>query len=105
MAYAIVASGGKQYRVEKDGVLRIEKIAGEIGDSITFDKVFMFADADNITIGRPLLGNVTVRGHIIEQDRAKKVLVFKFKRRKRYRKTQGHRQSFTAVKIDAIERG
>jgi large subunit ribosomal protein L21 len=101
--YAVIASGGKQYRVEKDEVLRIEKISGEVGDQVSFDKVLMFADADKISIGRPLLDNISVRGHIVEQDRTKKVLVFKFRRRKRYRKTQGHRQSFTAVKVDAIE--
>lgn len=101
--YAVISSGGKQYRVEKDEVLRIEKIPGAVGDAVSFDKVLMFADADTVSIGKPLLGNIAVRGHIVEQDRAKKVLVFKFRRRKRYRKTQGHRQSFTAVKVDAIE--
>ena len=101
--YAVIATGGKQYRVEKDEVLRVEKIPGEIGDTVSFDNVLMVADADNVSIGRPLLENVTVRGHIVEQDKAKKVLVFKFKRRKRYRRKQGHRQAFTAVKVDAIE--
>lgn len=101
--YAIIDSGGKQYRVEKDEVLRIEKISGEVGDAVTFDKILMFADAETVTVGRPLLNNIAVRGHIIEQDKAKKVLVFKFKRRKRYRRTQGHRQPFTAVKIDSID--
>ena len=101
--YAVIATGGKQYRVEKDDVLRVEKIPGEIGDSVSFDKVLMFADADNVSIGRPMLENVTVKGHIVEQDRAKKLIVFKFKRRKRYRRKQGHRQSYTAVKVDAIE--
>ena len=102
--YAVIATGGKQYRVEKDDVLRIEKIPGEVGDSVSFDKVLLFADADNnISIGQPLLENVAVKGHIIEQNKAKKVIVFKFKRRKRYRRKQGHRQSFTAVKVDAIE--
>ncbi|MEW6077556.1 MAG: 50S ribosomal protein L21 [Thermodesulfobacteriota bacterium] len=101
--YAVIASGGKQYRVEKDEVLRIEKIPGDVGDSVSFDQVLMFADADKVSIGQPLLKNVSVRAHIVEQDRAKKVLIFKFRRRKRFRKTQGHRQSFTAVKVDAIE--
>jgi large subunit ribosomal protein L21 len=101
--YAVIATGGKQYRVEKDDVLRVEKIPGEVGDSVSFDKVLMYADADNVSIGRPLLENVTVRGHIVEQDKAKKVIVFKFKRRKRYRRKQGHRQAFTAVKVDTID--
>lgn len=101
--YAVIATGGKQYRVEKDDVLRVEKISGEVGDTVSFDQVLMFADEENVSIGRPLLENVTVKGHIVEQDRAKKIIVFKFKRRKRYRRKQGHRQSFTAVKVDAIE--
>ncbi len=101
--YAVIATGGKQYRVEKDDVLRIEKIPGEIGDSVSFDKVLMFADDENVQIGRPVLENVSVKGHIVEQDKSKKVIVFKFKRRKRYRRKQGHRQSYTAVKVDAIE--
>ncbi len=101
--YAVIASGGKQYRVEKDEVLRMEKIPGEVGDTVAFDKVLLFADADKISIGRPMLENVTVRGHIVEQDKTKKMIVFKFKRRKRYRRKQGHRQPFTAVKVDAIE--
>jgi large subunit ribosomal protein L21 len=101
--YAVIASGGKQYRVEQGEILRVEKLPGQVGDTVSFDQVLMFADADNISVGQPLLSNVSVRGHIVEQDRAKKVLIFKFRRRKRYRKTQGHRQSFTAVKVDAIE--
>lgn len=101
--YAVIASGGKQYRVEQGEILRVEKLPGQVGDTVSFDQVLMFADADNISVGQPLLSNVSVRGHIVEQDRAKKVLIFKFRRRKRYRKTQGHRQAFTAVKVDAIE--
>ena len=101
--YAVIATGGKQYRVEKDEVLRIEKIPGNVGDAVSFDQVLLFSDEENVNIGRPLLENVTVKGHIVEQDRAKKIIVFKFKRRKRYRRKQGHRQSFTAIKVDAIE--
>ena len=102
--YAVIATGGKQYRVKKDEILRIEKIPGAVGDPVSFDKVLLFSDADNnISIGRPLLEKVAVKGHIVEQDKSKKVIVFKFKRRKRYRRKQGHRQLFTAVKVDAIE--
>ena len=103
--YAVIASGGKQYRVEKDEVLRLEKLPGQVGDSISFDKILLFSDGETVEVGKPVLDNVTVSGHIVEQDRAKKILVFKFKRRKRYRRKQGHRQSFTAVKIDAIQAG
>lgn len=103
--YAVIASGGKQYRVEKDEVLRLEKLPGQVGDSVSFDKILLFSNGETVEVGTPELSNVTVSGHIVEQDRAKKILVFKTKRRKRYRRKQGHRQSFTAVKIDAIQGG
>jgi len=101
--YAIVNTGGKQYKIHQGDVLRVEKIPGEIGNSISFAKVLMFADGKDVSIGRPLLDNVTVKGHIVEQGKAKKIIVFKYKRRKRYRRKQGHRQQYTAVKIDSIE--
>ncbi|OQY12745.1 MAG: 50S ribosomal protein L21 [Desulfobacteraceae bacterium 4572_187] len=101
--YAIVNTGGKQYKIHQGDVLRVEKIPGEIGNSISFAEVLMFADGKDVSIGRPLLDNVTVKGHIVEQGKAKKIIVFKYKRRKRYRRKQGHRQQYTAVKIDSIE--
>jgi large subunit ribosomal protein L21 len=101
--YAIVNTGGKQYKIHPGDVLRIEKIPGEIGSSISFDKVLMFSDGKNVSIGRPHLDHVAVKGHIIEQGKAKKIIVFKYKRRKRYRRKLGHRQQYTAVKIDRIE--
>ncbi|MBC2696427.1 MAG: 50S ribosomal protein L21 [Desulfobacteraceae bacterium] len=100
--YAVVSSGGKQYKVQKDAILRVEKISGDIGAPVSFDKVLMFSDGENVNIGRPVLGNVSVNGHIVEQDKAKKIIVFKYKRRKRYRRKQGHRQQYTAIKIDSI---
>jgi len=100
--YAIVSSGGKQYKVQKGEILRFEKISGDIGAPVSFDKVLMFSDGENVNIGQPVLENVSVNGHIVEQDKAKKIIVFKYKRRKRYRKKQGHRQQYTAVKIDSI---
>ena len=101
--YAVVATGGKQYRVEKGQVLRIEKIPGDVGSEVTFDNVLMFSDGEKVDIGQPTLDNVKVSGHIVEQGKARKILVFKYKRRKRYRRKQGHRQQFTAIQIDAIE--
>ena len=100
--YAIVSSGGKQYKVQKGEILRVEKISGDIGVPVSFDKVLMFSDGENVNIGQPVLENVSVNGHIVEQDKAKKIIVFKYKRRKRYRRKQGHRQQYTAVKIDSI---
>ena len=101
--YAVIASGGKQYKVKEGDILRIEKISGEIDETISFDKILMFSDGESVKIGQPDLDNVSVSGHIVEQDKAKKIIVFKYKRRKRYRRTQGHRQQFTTIKIDRIE--
>lgn len=101
--YAVVNTGGKQYRVEKGETLRIEKIPGEVGSQVTFDKVLMVADGENVRVGQPLLEKATVQASIVEQDRAKKIIVFKYKRRKRYRRKQGHRQPYTAIRIDGIE--
>jgi large subunit ribosomal protein L21 len=101
--YAVVSTGGKQYRVQKGETLRIEKIPGEVGSKVTLDKVLMVADGENIRVGQPLLEKAAVQASIVEQDKAKKILVFKYKRRKRYRRKQGHRQPFTAIRIDGIE--
>ncbi|MDO8944461.1 MAG: 50S ribosomal protein L21 [Desulfobacterales bacterium] len=101
--YAVVNTGGKQYKVQKGETLRIEKIPGEVGSSVTFDKVLMVADGENIRVGQPVLENVAVLARIVEQDKAKKILIFKYKRRKRYRRKNGHRQPFTAIRIDGIE--
>jgi len=100
--YAIVATGGKQYKVREGEVLRIEKIPGEVGSPVSFDQVLMVADGENVNIGRPALDGAAVTARIVEQGRANKLIVFKYKRRKRYRRKQGHRQSYTAVKIGAI---
>ena len=101
--YAIIGTGGKQYKVHEGEILRVEKIPGKARDSVSFDKVLMFSDGKTVNIGRPLLDDVMVKGHIVLQEKAKKIIVFKYKRRKRYRKKQGHRQQLTAVMIDNIE--
>jgi large subunit ribosomal protein L21 len=103
--YAVVNTGGKQYKVQQGEVLRVEKIPGDIGSPVTFDRVLMFSDGENVKIGQPVLDDVAVRGHIVEQGKAKKIIVFKYKRRKRFRRKQGHRQAYTAVQIDAITTG
>lgn len=100
--YAVVASGGKQYKVKEGEVLRVEKLAGDVGSEVSFDQVLMLSDGENVKVGKPVLEGAMVRGHIVEQDKYRKILVFKYKRRKRYRRKQGHRQTFTAVKIDSI---
>ena len=101
--YAVVESGGKQYKVQEGDILRVEKIPGEVGSSVTFDKVLLFSEGDTVDIGKPILEKATVSGHIVQQGKTKKVIVFKYKRRKRYRKKRGHRQQYTALKIDTIQ--
>jgi large subunit ribosomal protein L21 len=101
--YAVVATGGKQYKVQEGEILRVEKLVGEIGSPVAFDQVLMLSDGETVKVGQPVLEGIQVKGHIVEQGKNKKILVFKYKRRKRYRRKQGHRQLFTAVKIDTIE--
>jgi large subunit ribosomal protein L21 len=101
--YAVVAAGGKQYKVREGDTLRVEKIPGDVGSAVAFDEVLMYSDGETVSVGQPVLENVAVTGHIIEQGKAKKIIVFKYKRRKRYRRKQGHRQQFTAVKIESIK--
>ncbi len=101
--YAVVATGGKQYRVEEGDILRVEKLVGDVGSQVAFDKVLIFSNGEDVKIGQPEVDGVTVHGQIVAQGKSKKVIVFKYKRRKRYRRKQGHRQLFTAVRIDRIE--
>ncbi len=101
--YAVVKTGGKQYRVQEGDVLRVEKLSGDVGAEIAFDDVLLFSDGENLRVGTPILDNVAVTGRIVEQGKAPKILVFKYKRRKRYRRKQGHRQPYTAVQIDSIQ--
>lgn len=100
--YAVVQTGGKQYKVSPGNVLRVEKLAGDVGQPVTFDRVLMVSDGETVTIGQPVLADAAVNGQIVEQGKAKKILVFKYKRRKRYRRKQGHRQPYTAVRIEDI---
>jgi len=103
--YAVIATGGKQYKVSEGDTIRVEKLPGDVGTPITIDRVLMFSDGESVTIGQPVLPDVEVNGRIVEQGRAKKILVMKYKRRKGYRRKQGHRQYVTGLKIDSIKRG
>ena len=100
--YAVIKTGGKQYRVAPGDMLKIEKLDGEVGDSITFDKVLLTSDGENVNMGKPYLEDTKVYGSIARQGKDRKVIVFKYKRRKNYRKKNGHRQNFTLIKIDNI---
>jgi len=101
MAYAVIRTGGKQYRVEPGTLIRVEKLEGDVGSAVTFGEVLL-AGGDAIRIGTPLVDGVTVRGEIVSHLRDKKVLIFKKKRRKNYRRRRGHRQSITTVRVTEI---
>ncbi|MBM9602767.1 50S ribosomal protein L21 [Desulfopila inferna] len=100
--YAIVRTGGKQYQVAQGDQLRVEKINGEVGDTVELNDVLMVVNEENVDIGTPQLENAKVSATIVEQGKAKKVIVFKKKRRKGYRLKQGHRQLYTALAIKEI---
>ena len=100
--YAVIITGGKQYKVEAGATLKVEKLLGEVGSKVVIDKVLMIADGENTTIGAPLIAGATVNATVVSHGRADKVMIFKFRRRKHYRKTQGHRQSFTEIQIGEI---
>lgn len=100
--YAVIRTGGKQHRVSIGQMVRIEKINGEVGDEVTFDDVLLVSDGDNIKVGQPLLTEAKVTGTIVEQDRNKKLTVFKKKRRKGFRRSKGHRQYYTGLQIKEI---
>lgn len=100
--YAVIKTAGKQYRVSPGEVVRLDRMEEQVGDQVEFDKVLAIQDEEQHTIGRPTIDNAKVLGTVVETGRAKKIRVLKFKRRKQYRVLRGHRQDFTAVKIDAI---
>lgn len=102
MAYAIIRSGGKQYRVEPGKVVRIPSLAGEAGSKVTFDEVLLSSDGSAVQTGAPLLAGAKVTGEIVRHGLDDKIVVFKFKRRKNYARKQGHRQGFTEVRISKI---
>ena len=100
--YAIIKTGGKQYRISPGDVLRVARLPGERGDEVILDQVLLVTDGDAVQVGQPLVPNATVRTEILRQGKGKKVLIFKKKRRKNYRRKQGHRQLFTALQIQEI---
>ncbi|MGM0419554.1 MAG: 50S ribosomal protein L21 [Bacillota bacterium] len=100
--YAIIKTGGKQYRVNEGDILKIEKLDTPEGEEINFDRVLAVSDEEGLKVGQPFLDGASVKGTILEHGKNKKVKVFKYKPKRRYRKKTGHRQPFTRVKIDSI---
>ena len=101
--HAVIKTGGKQYIVKPGDVIDIEKISGEPGEEVNFEEVLLVsADGEDVKVGSPVVENAKVEGRIVKQKRGEKIVVFKFKRRKGYRKKAGHRQNLTSVEITSI---
>jgi large subunit ribosomal protein L21 len=100
-SFAVIQTGGKQYRVAQGDVLRVEKLAGDVGAAVTFDKVLLVG-GDAVKVGTPLVKGAKVDAQIVAQGRDKKIIVFKFRRRKNYRRKNGHRQPYTELKITGV---
>jgi large subunit ribosomal protein L21 len=107
--YAVIESGGKQYRVQPGDIVQVEKLEGDVGASLKFDQVLFFskgtADSAQISIGKPYLSGASVQAEVVGQGRGDKILIVKMKRRKQYRRTQGHRQNYTQFLVTSVDSG
>ena len=103
--YAVIKTGGKQYRVESGAQLRIESLAADVGAAVSFDEVLLIGTGDAVKVGAPLVSGAKVKATIVAHGRGEKVKIFKMRRRKHHQITQGHRQNFTEVRIDDIVQG
>ncbi len=101
--YAVVKTGGKQYKVSEGTFFKVEKLPGAVGDKVVFSDILLVSRDGELRLGKPLVDGARVSGAIVEQGREKKIIVYKMKRRKGYRRKQGHRQLYTGVKVEAIE--
>ena len=100
--YAVIKTGGKQYRVTPGEKIKIEQIPADVGAQIVLDQVLMVSDGDAVTLGNPLVAGAKVQATVLAHGRGNKVKIFKLRRRKHYQKTQGHRQNYTEIRVDAI---
>jgi large subunit ribosomal protein L21 len=100
--YAVIRTGGKQYKVAAGSKLKVETLTADVGSEIVIDDVLMVADGDNIKIGAPVVAGASVKATVLSHGRGEKVMIFKMRRRKHYRKTQGHRQNYTEIRVDGI---
>jgi large subunit ribosomal protein L21 len=101
--YAVIKTGGKQYRVSAGQSLRVEKLNAEAGTEMVISDVLMVGQGDEVTIGAPLVAGAAVKVTVVSQGRGDKIRIFKMRRRKHYRKSQGHRQSYTEIRVDSID--
>ena len=100
--YAVIQSGGKQYRVKSGEQLRLEALPAEVGAAVSFDRVLMLGEGEAARVGAPFVAGATVKATVLAHGRGEKLRIFKLRRRKHYQKTQGHRQAYTEVRIDEI---
>jgi large subunit ribosomal protein L21 len=100
--YAVVKTGGKQYRVQAGESVRVELLTADVGASVSFDEVLMVCEGENVRVGTPFISGAKVNATVVSHGRGKKERIFKLRRRKHFQKTQGHRQSYTEVRIDDI---
>ena len=103
--HAVIKTGGKQYRVAAGDKLNVESLPGDVGAEIRFDQVLMVTDGDDVSVGRPYLDGTAVTAKVLEHGRGDKIRIIKFKRRKHYRRTMGHRQNYTRVEITGVDKG
>lgn len=101
--FAVIKTGGKQYQVSEGDIVRVDKLEGNVGDKVSLDQVLMVGEGDKVKIGDPMVKGCSVTGVVTRQFRDRKIIVFKFKRRKKYRNKNGHRQSLTELKITKIK--
>lgn len=100
--YAVIRSGGKEYRISKGDIIRVEKLEGKLGDQVTLKDILMVSQEGRVELGTPQLTNALVMGEIVQQVKGKKVLTYKMKKRKNYRRFKGHRQNYTYLKVNDI---
>ena len=100
--YAVIETGGKQYRVNQGDIIKVEKLTADVGEKVDFDRVLLVGEGTDVKVGSPIVDGASVSGTVVEQDRHRKIIVFKMKRRKTYRRKQGHRQDFTRLQIKEI---
>jgi len=100
--YAVVKTGGKEYRISKGDIIRVEKIEGRVGDQVTMKDVLLVSQEGQVHVGNPLLANAMITGEIVQEVKGKKIVTYKMKRRKNYRRTKGHRQTYTYLRVNDI---
>jgi large subunit ribosomal protein L21 len=99
---AVVKTGGKEYRISQGDLIRVEKMEGKVGDQVKMKDILMISHEDKVQVGNPFLANAVITGEIVQQVKGKKILTYKMKRRKNYRRTKGHRQTYTYIRVNEI---